>query len=188
MKEIQLTQEKVAIVDDEDFDRVNEFNWYAAEGERTFYAQRQTQLNYEKKTYHMHKFVLNTEERIDHINGNGLDNRKENLRVATNQQNCMNVAPKHSNKTSKYKGVYKASKTTFEVQIKINYKSYNLGRLKDEELAAKYYDAVARYYYGEFAWCNFNEVFIEPRPLEVLKAEIKKLRESKSIKTISIKR
>ena len=49
-------------------------------------------------------------------------------------------------------------------------------KLKDEELAAKYYDAVARYYHGEYAWCNFNEVFIEPRPIEIIKEEIKQLR------------
>ena len=176
MKEIQLTQGKVAIVDDEDFDKLNSLNWYAVKGKESFYAQRQVRTSEGRKNFHMHKVILGVEEQVDHINLNGLDNRKENLRVATNQQNCMNVAPKHSNKTCKYKGVHKTRSGTFEIQIKINYKSYNIGRVKDEELAAKYYDAVARYYHGEYAWCNFNEVFIEPRPIEVIKEEIKQLR------------
>lgn len=176
MKQIDLTQSKVALVDDEDYDKVINNLWYAAKDKKSYYAQRQIRTETGRKTFHMHQVIMNTTERVDHINGDGLDNRKQNLRLATNQQNCMNVAPKHSNKTSKYKGVFKTRSGTFEIQIKINYKSRSVGRVKDEELAAKYYDAAARYYHKEFAWCNFNEVHIDPRPLEVLKEEIKQLR------------
>ena len=92
----------------------------------------------------------------------GLNNQKTNLRKANNQQNCFNVKPKTKNKTSKFKGVYKTKSGKYEAQIKLNYKSNSLGRYTHEDTAAKVYDAVARFYMKDFAYCNFKELFIIP--------------------------
>lgn len=180
MKEIQLTRDKVTIVDDEDYERINQFKWYATLGANTFYANRK-----DVASMALHRFILDPLKlnplQIDHINGDGLDNRRCNLRFATNQQNCMNVAPKHKIKSSIYKGVIKTRNNNFNIQFKLDYKSYSLGRVQDEILAAKYYDAVARYYHGEYAWCNFKEIHIQPDSIENIKLELKQRFQKKLI-------
>jgi len=185
MKEIRLSQNKIALVDDSDYEELNKYNWYAHEGGSTFYAARTIRNSRlrNKQTIMMHQSVLqNNKDRIDHIDCNGLNNQKENLRIATNQQNCMNK-PGAYDKTSIYKGVFKTRNGTFETQFKYNYKSYSIGRSRDEQEAAKYYDAVARYYHGEFAWCNFKEIFIKPDTIENIKKQMKEARTK--IKTIT---
>ena len=176
MKLIELTRSKYAMVDDEDFDRVNEFKWYAAKGKHTYYCQRTegSSKNKNKVTLHLHKFILNTTSIVDHKDGNGLNNQKYNLRTCTYKLNIYNSAG-NKNATSIYKGVYKTKTKigSFETQIKIDYKSYSIGRNIDEIICAKYYDAVARFYHGEFAKCNFEEIFIEPMSKENAKAQMK---------------
>lgn len=175
MKKIQLTQNQIALVDDEDFERINQYKWYAVKCKQTYYAQRQVRipLTNKRKTYHLHKVILNTDQQVDHIDSNGLNNQKYNLRLCNNKQNSYN---KRSTKgSSKYKGVHKTKSNTFETQIKINYKSYNIGRNNDEIICAKYYDCVARFYHGEFAKCNFIEIHIKPMSKEDAKKEMKEL-------------
>ena len=94
---------------------------------------------------------------IDHINGDKLDNRKENLRLATNQQNSMNRKP-HKNSSSKYKGVYWSKRENkWIAQIVINKKNKYIGRYQDEKEAALAYDKAAREHFGEYAKLNFEE-------------------------------
>lgn len=179
MKEIVITKEFKVQVDDEDFDKVSKYNWYAVKGKNTYYAYTDTRSpnNVEGKQFPMHKLILNIVNAspailIDHIDGNGLNNQKLNLRKATNQQNCFNVEAKAKNKTAKFKGVYKTESGKYEAQIKLNYKSNSLGRYTLEETAAKVYDAVARFYMKDFAYCNFEEVFIKPMSITDAKANV----------------
>lgn len=91
---------------------------------------------------------------VDHINGNSLDNRKQNLRLCSRQENNRNSAPR-KNSTSKYKGVsWSTCKSKWTVKIRVNGKSKHIGYFSDEKLAAEAYNKAAKQYYGDFAWIN----------------------------------
>ena len=106
----------------------------------------------------MHRLILKAEKGqvCDHINHNGLDNRRKNLRLCTNSQNFGNQR-KRPNKSSIYKGVcfYKRD-SKWQVGIECNYKKYYLGRFDNEIEAAKVYDKKAAELFGEFAYTNFG--------------------------------
>lgn len=104
----------------------------------------------------MHRFIMNAQKGqiIDHINGNGLDNRKENLRFCTHRQNAYNLIT-GTNKTSKYKGVHLLKNNgLWCVQIKIPNKRIRLGNFEREDDAALAYNEAAIKYFGEFACLN----------------------------------
>ena len=108
VKEIILSQGKVTLVDDEDFEYLNQWNWAAQPRPNTFYACRNMKLNDGKYRFlQMHRVILNPKQEvfIDHIDGNGLNNQKSNLRLCTSRQNTQNKS--NINKTSKYPGVHK---------------------------------------------------------------------------------
>lgn len=107
----------------------------------------------------MHKIVLNNPHAkfVDHINNNGLDNRKENVRLATRAQNNYNRKKYDNNSRSKYKGVsFKKKNRKWSAQIGLNNKMLFLGYFKKEIDAAKKYDKAARKYHGQFANLNFK--------------------------------
>ena len=168
MKQIPLTKGKFALVDDEDFGRINQHKWYARPSKRRFYASR-TYYNSTRrqKQFHMHREVLsfyqNIDSRqIDHKNHNGLDNRKCNLRAikesGKNQRNMIKIAP-HS---SIYKGVCKTGRSVkWYAQITYRLKNYRIGFFVNEVDAAKAYDKKALELFGEFACLNFPEVMTE---------------------------
>jgi hypothetical protein len=149
MAEVPLTQGKVALVDDEDYEYLSQFKWYAQKSETTWYAARHPTKN---KTVRMHRVLMDDPQglEVDHEDRDGLNNQRYNLRVATHAQNGRNRRP-HTNKTSGYKGVYwqKAS-GRWIVQIQ-------LGSYDTAEEAARMYDEAARRYHGEFAYLNFPE-------------------------------
>ena len=155
MKEIQLTQGKVALVDDEDFERVNEHKWYAQKGKNTWYAYRRSP----RMSAKMHRFIMNTPKEllVDHIDSNGLDNRRCNLRECSAQQNCMNTRISKRN-TSGFKGVcwHKRDKNWY-ARIGFNKKKVFLGCYSLAVDAAKAYDAKAAELFGSFAKLNFPE-------------------------------
>ncbi len=160
MTSIPLTQGKIAIVDEDDYELVSQFRWYAAKDGPRFYVQRNIQLgNGIRKTLKMHTLITGY-ALVDHINGDGLDNRRINLRSSSNAENSRNSRMKRSNKVggSKYKGVYwyKANNKWGAI-IGFNYHNKFLGLFESQEEAAMAYDKAAVELFGKYAKLNFVE-------------------------------
>ena len=151
-----LTKDKLAIVDKEDFERVMAYKWYFSNG----YAMRHSK--FKGKTVLMSHFILNVPNKIfiDHINGDGLDNRKKNLRTATPSQNQMNKNKSNNNITG-YKGVSlvkdKNLKKPYIAHIKYEGKYFYLGYFSTSREAAQAYNQKALALCGEFAKLNILE-------------------------------
>jgi hypothetical protein len=148
MKEITLTQGKVALVSDKDYRRLSQWKWYAY---RTtgglWYARRG-----KRPQVHMHTEILGGP--TDHSNGDGLDNRRSNLRRATKAQNGRN-RKLNSNSTSGYKGVsWNKGRQRWSAQIRVDGKQIYLGLFTDPAEAASVYDEAAVRYHGEYARTN----------------------------------
>lgn len=158
MKTIQLTQGKVALVDDEDYDFLMQWKWCAFKPLRgnSFYAVSRTRgPHHLRKQVFMHRLIMNISsgKLIDHRNRNGLDNQRHNLRECNHSQNNMNKTPFGK---SKYMGVY-YDRHLIKMAIKANGKYIRKGGFKTEDAAAKYYDNLAKIYHGEFANLNFKD-------------------------------
>ncbi len=157
---IPLTQGKYAIVDPEDYHRLKKNKWYALQGPRTFYAVRSLTNGQTapRKNAYMHHLVINIPpgRYCDHINRNGLDNRKANLRVATHTQNVWNRRKFKPYSRSRYKGIdWSKDMKRWRVRIRVNGKRIYLGSFKSETDAALEYDRAARKFHGEYASLNF---------------------------------
>lgn len=157
MKEIPLTQGKFALVDDEDFEWLNQWKWRVKKAKNgRFYVQRGMRENGQSRTLYMHREIMKTPKGLDadHRDRNGLDNRKSNLRNCTRSQNLMNTIKREKN-LSGYKGVtWCKEKEKWQAQIFVNNKNIRLGRFKTKEAAAFIYDEAAKKYFGEFARLN----------------------------------
>ena len=159
MRKIPLTKGKYALIDDEDFEQLNRFRWAVQKGGNTFYAVRHARIKYRRCGLLMHRAILGLEYKdgvhTDHIDGNGLNNQRSNIRMCTQQQNLFN---RKSNKgsSSKYKGIYwDAKKQRWRCRIVIDGEQIHIGTFKSEILAAKAYDEKAKELHGEFAKLNF---------------------------------
>jgi len=155
MKEIILTNGKICLVDDKDFDELSQFNWYETQ---CGYAKRHKRIEGKLTSIFMHRVVINAVKGqiVDHINRNPLDNRKENLRISDKSTNAMNRG-KQKNSTSGYKCVYHDKRNnTFDAYITAKGKRKFLGSYKTAIEAAKAYNEFAIKLHGEFA--NLNEV------------------------------
>lgn len=151
---IPLTQGKHAIVDTVDFERISKFKWAYSNG----YARRVIRPHRTKQVViFMHREVLYVPDGMlpDHINGNGIDNRRSNLRVCTRSQNCRNKQKIRSKTTSKYKGVYwSKTQRKWKAEIKIDRATKTrrcLGSFSSEYQAAMAYRIAALKYHKEFA-------------------------------------
>ena len=153
MKKIPLTQGQYALVDDEDYERVNQFKWYAHFSHRTnsFYATRKTKRPNQTQIY-MHRVIMNTSNSMlcDHVNHNTLDNRKHNLRNCTIAQNLMNRGIQSNNKLG-VKNVHISKNNTFVVAIQANNKRVFNKRFATLEEAIEARDEAIKKYHGEFA-------------------------------------
>ena len=156
-REIPLTRGKVAIVDDADFERLSQSQWYAHSIGYTFYA-RTTTPRPERRTVLMHRELLGAKG-VDHINGDGLDNRRCNLRLATGTQNQANKRATLSLNgvpvSSRYKGVSRRKgRRRWNAAIKVQGRRISLGTFRTERDAALAYNGAAVTYFGEFARLN----------------------------------
>lgn len=157
MKEIPLTQGKIALIDDEDYDKVSSIKWYAIKHHRTFYARSGIPKKPGQKwrgyiTLHSEIMQPPVGHFIDHIDGNGLNCCRNNLRICTSQQNSFNRKP-HIDSRSKYKGV----SVTYKAKITKDGIVKYLGSFNNEKEAAIAYDMAARELFGEFAKLNFPD-------------------------------
>ena len=153
MKKIKLTRGFYALVDDEDYLRINKYKWYAS---KNGYARRDIIINKKKKCIHMHREIIFApkEKYVDHINLIKNDNRKNNLRLCNKAQNSMNRPINRKNKTSKYKGVYFCRYTgRWRVRLRDG-KQIEIGRFDSEIDAAIAYNHAAKKYFGEFSLLN----------------------------------
>lgn len=159
-RRIRLTQGKYAIVDPDDYPRLAKYKWCAVKQRRIFYAQRIVTVGKrQRKNIQMHREIIKAEDGkfCDHINRNGLDNRKANLRVVTPLENGWNKAKQRGKHSSKYKGVswFRVDKK-WQARIQANGRKIFLGYFHDEIDAAKAYDNAALKYHGQFAVLNFE--------------------------------
>jgi hypothetical protein len=156
---IKLTQNQFALVDFDDFCRLIRFKWYAHDNGSTFYAERPEYINGFLCRIRMHRVIMNAQKDIviDHIDRNGLNNCKCNLRPATRTQNKWNSRRGFNTGTSKYKGVFMDRRRgKYRAVLSIDGKRKHLGYFNDELDAAKAYDTAAKLHRGQFAALNFG--------------------------------
>ena len=171
MKVIHLTRGKISLIDNEDYEKVNQYKWYAspAPGD-TFYAKRKIWIpnnghltkqgkyikNGQYKSISLHRFIINApyNKEVDHIDGDGLNNRRNNLRLCNHMENMRNVPVRKTSKSG-LKGVTWCKQTNkWRVVIQDNKKYIHVGRFIEIEDAIKAYNNKAKELFGEFAYQN----------------------------------
>lgn len=157
-KHIPLSQGKLALIDDDDFETHGQVKWHAMNHGRRTYAVRNVRVGLHSKAIYLHRQIMNAPKGmdVDHINGDTLDNRKCNLRICTRSENLRN-RPKDPDNTSGYKGVHWSKKyNKWQSKIVLQRKTIHLGFFDDPIEAARAYDAKAKEIHGEFAFLNFQ--------------------------------
>ena len=157
MKTIPLTKGQVALVDDEDYPELAKHKWYALKPYCTYYAARRVaSVNGRRPLVYMHRVILGAKpgEQCDHLNWNGVDNRRANLRLCTQSQNNQNKPKRRG--SSRYLGVeWDTRRDKWAARIRGGGTRRWLGYFHNEDDAAKAYDRAARELFGEFACLNF---------------------------------
>jgi len=155
MIEIPLTQGKFALIDDNMFDRINYFQWYANKQGNTLYANTNLSVNGGRTNITMHRLIMGIPNcKIDHKDGNGLNNTIGNLRLATKSENGRN-RQKQMGTSSVYKGVsWHKNRGKWSAYITVDDERMYLGLCNDEITAARRYDMAALFFFGEFARLN----------------------------------
>ncbi len=157
-RKIYLGQDEWTIVELRDYYSFSKYNWIFIRCNKKPYAVSEFKIGRKKtKRTYLHRAIMKPRGRklVDHKNGDGLDNRRANLRLATRSQNACNKA-KRSNASSKYFGVYFDKESClWGTSIKQNGKTIYLGRFDSEIDAARAHDEAARKYHKDFARLNF---------------------------------
>lgn len=154
MIHIPLTEDRYALIDNEDLELILGYKWRLEKNRNDIYAI--ATLKDKNRSIRMHRLIMKAQkgDQIDHINHNGLDNRKTNLRIVTTSQNQMNRLKRHGT-TSKYKGVsWNKNGHKWEARVVINKKDTYIGLFDSEIEAAQTYDKWAKDSFGEYARLN----------------------------------
>jgi hypothetical protein len=154
MKYIELTQGKRTMVDDEDYNELSKYKWYARKTGKKYYVLRHFYAG--KKQYKhilLHRMIMNTPDGMctDHINGDGLDNRKSNLRICTISENLMNRGSQKNNASGLKGAYYNKRAKNWQSYIKAENKNIYLGSFRSKEQAHDAYCEASKKYHGEFA-------------------------------------
>lgn len=156
---ISLSKGKFAIISECDYELVSQIEWHAKRDGRRYYACGWVGPHESRKLVKLHRFILNPPDdmEVDHINGNGLDCRRENMRVCTKTQNMRNR--RKFKGVSRYKGVdWYGRSNKWRARIRVNGKLLHLGYFEEESAAARAYDLAAIEHFGRFANLNFGGV------------------------------
>jgi hypothetical protein len=160
-RRIYLGEGDFTIVDQEDYGQIGKFKWSVVGTGRNLYAIRNVKVGPKlTKIRRLHREIMDAPKGllIDHRNGDGLDNRRDNLRLATHSQNQCNKRKTGSKTSSRFRGVYfDKRRVQWQGYIRYNGKRMYLGCFKSEIEAGKAYDRAAREYHKEFARLNFPE-------------------------------
>jgi hypothetical protein len=144
---------KFAIVDADDFEKLIQYRWWARKHRGTFYAMARMNC----RDVIMHRFILGDlcdGKIVDHINHDGLDNRKANIRPCTQKENSRNLRPR-----KKYIGVsFDRFRKKWASCIGVDGKTIHLGRFDDEKAAAIARDVATRKFFGELSTLNFPDL------------------------------
>jgi len=158
---IKLTNDGVALIDEYDEELLRQYSWYWVDflGTGTKYAYAWSRIS--ERPVAMHRLILklvpHDGKQVDHINGNGLDNRRCNLRLCTTQENHRNMTKQRGVYSSQYKGVsYREDRKKWQAYIIVDNKKRSLGTFAEEREAAKAYDEAANSLFGEFAYLNLG--------------------------------
>ena len=162
---IKLTRGRYAIVDEDMWWELSQYNWQYSEDKSGYGVATRWKKGGGK--VQMHRQVANCHDpdlKVDHINGNSLDDRRENLRVCTHQQNAHNVAKRRDGVTSEYKGVWIHKRSgKYESQITVNGRTQHIGMFGSPDVAALAYNFAALLYYDEFAFLNVIPGYTDTR-------------------------
>ena len=172
MREVPLTQGMVALVDDEDYEEVMRYRWiyHRPRHSKTGYAQTTVHLERGRggrsKTPRMHQLIYGPVPdgmTVDHRDGNGLNNRRSNLRLASRAEQARNRRPRAASATG-FKGVFPSTPNRWIARIGWEGRRLNLGTFSSPEEAACAYDAKARELCGDFAYVNFPRSAVRGNP------------------------
>jgi hypothetical protein len=154
MIEIPLTNGGCALIDDQDEALVSLYRWYRERHSKTFYAMTNAgHGRKDRRTIRMHRLIRPDIPRIDHRNGNGLDNQRGNLRPCSSAQNHQNIRDLYANNKSGFKGV-RFDRGKWIASIVVDGKKKFLGNFASAEQASAAYDLAAKEFFGEFAAPN----------------------------------